>query len=69
MTSIERLQQEAPPGRHTTSEFFAWVMSLADRVESREVSAFDALQAVRWTVNDRMQEELDRLANRGAIPR
>jgi hypothetical protein len=36
-------------------------MSLADRVDRREISPFDALQAVRWEVNDRMQNEMDKL--------
>lgn len=69
VSTTERLQQEAPPGKHTTLEFFNWVMGLAERVERREVSAFDALMAVRWTVYDRMQNELDKLAQtyRGSL--
>jgi hypothetical protein len=66
---IEQLQEEAPPGKHTTHEFFNWVMALAERVDRREVSAFDALQAVRWSVHDRMQQEVEAVANtyRGAL--
>lgn len=62
--TIQELQDSAPPGHCSSEAFFRWTCSLAERVRRNELDPFEALQAVRWTVIDRMREQQEALDRR-----
>lgn len=62
--TIRELQDSAPPGHCGSEAFFQWTCILAERVKRNELDPFDALQAMRWTVIERMQDSEQLLQDR-----